>query len=406
MLYSQKLINFPKINQKYQEKTHQIIHNFQQNIPHCLNITNQQDDLDQIQQIAKKISQKFTNIIILGTGGSSLSGKTFNAIASDASHVNLRFFESIDPDTIHRNIKNLNLKESFFICISKSGKTIETICQTLIITNLLKNNNIQIKDHFLFITQDQDSPIMQIANKANCQIHHHPKNIGGRFSCFSVVGLLPAALKGLNIKEIRNSASNLLNQFFQSPQNHPITQSIIGQLQLFDQNISQNILMPYIDKLENFNYWYRQIWAESLGKNNFGTTPINSMGTIDQHSQLQLYLQGPQNKFYNFVTLENFTHNIKINPFDDIKTNFNNKNLNQILQIEQQTTIDSITNNSSPTRIFSLANLNEAVLGQLMMQVFLEIIIIANFHNIDPFDQPAVEMRKNAAQEILLKDAV
>ena len=161
--------------------------------------------------------------------------------------------------------------------------------------------------------------------------------------------------------------------------------------------------MPYIDNLKNFTDWYRQLWAESLGKNNFGSVPINSMGTIDQHSQLQLYLEGPKDKFFTFLTEKNSPYNFKIKDWTGCKTLFGGKKLSDIVKVEQETTIEVLNRKKLPIRIFEIENLDEEVLGGLMMQMFLETILIAYAKEINPFDQPAVELRKELAKKILDK---
>lgn len=162
--------------------------------------------------------------------------------------------------------------------------------------------------------------------------------------------------------------------------------------------------MPYIDNLKNFTDWYRQLWAESLGKNDFGSVPINSMGTVDQHSQLQLYLEGPKDKFFTFITAKNHANDFKIKDLPSCKTLFGGKKLSEIVKIEQETTIEVLHQKKLPIRIFETKVFDEEVLGGLMMQMFLETILIAYVKKINPFDQPAVELRKDLAKKLLGKE--
>ncbi len=367
-----------------------------------INIAFQINDLDDILSLANEINQKFSKIFVLAVGGSSLGGKTLTAI-NNAFH-KITFIESIDSSSIINDLESVKFNESLFLVISKSGETIETICQTLIIIEKFKQQNIpNFNQNFCFITQSYHNTIAKIALEIGAKIYLHPENIGGRFSYLTIVGLLPAAICGLNIFDIRSGAKQAIENFIieSSPDKNQITKIVASQLYLFDRGFGANVIMPYVNNLKNFTDWYRQLWAESLGKNNFGSTPINSMGTVDQHSQLQLYLQGPRDKFFTFITDENPRNNFDIFDIENCPTLFGGKNLNQILKIEQDSTIEVFNLHKIPMRILAMEKINEKALSYLMMQMFLETIMIAKVKKIDPFDQPAVELRKNLAKQYL-----
>jgi len=352
-------------------------------------------DLKDLEKFSKKIST-YKKILVLGVGGSSLGGKTLSALKFQNK---LEFLESIDPTTVKNCLSKTDLKNTFFLVISKSGETIETICQTLIILNEIKKAKIKnFTKQFLFITESQNNSIAKIAKKIGAEITAHSNKIGGRYSCFSIVGLLPAMLAGLNAKKIRGGAKKILADFLN---NKTISDSCATQLALYEKGFTNSVIMPYVDNLKNFTDWYRQLWAESLGKNSFGSTPINSMGTIDQHSQLQLYLDGTKDKFFTFITAKNHQHDFAIKDLADCKTLFGGKKLSKIVEVEQATTIEVLNQKKLPIRIFEIKKLDEEVLGGLMMQMFLETILIAYVKNINPFDQPAVELRKDLAKKIL-----
>lgn len=352
-----------------------------------------------IKNLSKKI-EKFKKILIIGVGGSSLGGKTFKSLSSAE---NIDFLESIDPVTISRKINKINAKDYFFLVISKSGETIETISQTLLILQYLNDLGTKdASDKFLFITQDHENSLAKIAKSISAEIYLHPNNVGGRFSCFTVVGLLPAILAGVNIDEIIDGAKSTVENFTNNQQN-AITQAIQIQNNLFEQGFTGNVVMPYIDAMKNYTDWYRQLWAESLGKKGFGSVPINSMGTVDQHSQLQLYLEGPKDKFFTFFTALKHNKDLLVEDLKDVETLFGGKKLSEIVEIESQTTIQTLTDKNLPIRIFKIEEFNAKSLGALMMHMFLEVILFAKVRNIDPFDQPAVEIRKNMAKKLLKK---
>jgi len=355
------------------------------------------DDLKEFEKLAKKISP-YKKILVLGAGGSSLGGKTLTALKFQNK---LEFLESIDPTTVENCLSKTDLKNTFFLVISKSGETIETICQTLVIIDCLQKAKFKnFAKQFLFVTESEKNSLAKIAKKLGSEIANHPSKIGGRYSCFSIVGLLPAMLAGLDVKKIRLGAQKILKDFLE---NQNISDSCALQLALYDEGFTNSVIMPYVDNLKNFTDWYRQLWAESLGKNGFGSTPINSMGTVDQHSQLQLYLEGTRDKFFTFITTKNHPYDFAVKDLPACKTLFGGKKLSEIVRIEQETTIEVLNRKKLPIRIFEIKQLNEEVLGALMMQMFLETILIAYVKKINPFDQPAVELRKVLAKTCLSK---
>lgn len=358
-----------------------------------------ENDLQDFEKLAQKIS-RYKKVLVLGVGGSSLGGKTLTSLKFQNK---LQFLESIDPETVRNTLAETDFRNTFFLVISKSGETIETICQTLILLDRLQQEKIpNLAQQFLFITESNQNSIAKIAQEIGAEIFPHPQNIGGRYSCFSVVGLLPALLCGTDIAKIRLGAQKILAHFLQDEDNE-ILKSCEIQLDLYRQGFTSNVVMPYIDSLKNFTDWYRQLWAESLGKNHFGATPINSMGTVDQHSQLQLYLDGPKNKFFTFFIQKNHPQNFDIKDQKNCPTLFGGKKLSDIVEVEQFTTIEVLSQQKLPIRIFAINQLDEEVLGALMMQMFLEVILIAEYKRINPFDQPSVELRKDLAKKILQK---
>ncbi len=396
-LYLQEFNNVvaeEKFYQKCQKSAEILINKIKHSEIAAIDVISKKDDLDLFQKIAHEL-ETYEKILVLGVGGSSLGGKTLSALKFQNK---LEFLESIDPTTIKNCFDKLDLKKTFFLVISKSGETIETICQTLI---LLDNLPKESAKQFLFITESKTNSIAKIAKKIGAKIIPHPPEIGGRFSCFSIVGMLPAIIAGVNASKVRNGAKKILDDFLN--QEKAILESCAIQLELYERGFRNNVIMPYIDNLKNFTDWYRQLWAESLGKEGFGSVPINSMGTIDQHSQLQLYLDGPHDKFFTFVTTKNHDDNFFIKDLEDCLTLFGGKNLSDIVKVEQETTIEVLRQKNLPIRIFKLEKLDEESLGGLMMQMFLETILIANFKEINPFDQPAVELRKDLAKQILQK---
>jgi len=411
MLYSQKIFNIPDISSKelvdYRNIVTDEIVKIGEEVNngdlHLLSVAFETDDLKFIKAKADEIRSKFKKVILIGIGGSSLGAKTLGILSENQKYVT--FMDSLDTETVQKVINETNLEETLVISVSKSGKTIEALCQTTIFINLMQKADIDIKSHCLFVTENKENPLTKIAKKFDVEIMIHPSDIGGRYSYLSLVGLLPAAIMGLDIEKIRKGARDVLKYVIDNKDNCEVTNAIVAQLYLFDRGVVSNVMMHYVDKFEYLIEWYRQLLAESIGKNGFGITPIASVGTKDQHSQLQLYLGGPRDKFYSFFGMEEYQKDIKFDTsfIDGFASNIDGKYLGDILQIEQDSTVQCLVNEKLPVRTIKFKEFSEESLSSIMVQMFLETIIICRVKGINPFDQPAVELRKKIAREMLLK---
>jgi len=379
---------------KIYEATNNLVNKIKLGEIDLANIIYSQNTIEESKKIYQELSS-FKTIIILAVGGSSLGGKSFAALKPSN---NLIFVESIDPQTIYNKLHNINLEEAAFLSISKSGETTETICQTLIAVENLKKCGLSAKKHFFILTQNYNSTLGKIAQNLECKIFTHPQ-IGGRYSCFSSVGLVPALICNLNIEKIISASQKIINHFIKNQEY--FINNCLTQILLYQKGFNNNVLIPYIDSLKNFNNWYRQLCSESLGKEKFGITPINSMGTVDQHSQLQLYLEGVHNKYFTFIINNKFNNDFIINDAPNCSTIFHKKKLSQILRIEHDSTIAILKSKNLPVRLIEINQVNEESLAALMTNFMLEIIIIAFAENINPFNQDAVETRKAIAKSML-----
>lgn len=398
-------INNQKIHQQVGLAIKQLQQEITQNLLPAINIVQQNHEINLVKSIVNNFNlSNYQQILILGTGGSSLGGKTFTALNQPNK---LIFLESIDPNTVKKCFDSLVLAKTLVLIISKSGETTETICQTLLLIEKFKQANISNwQEQFVFITENQNNTLTKIANSINTtsrpQIFTHNPKIGGRYSCFSLVGLLPAHLANLDISAIVLGAKEAVDDLL-CHRNTDLQYYCTQQTIYYQQHYCQTVLMPYADQLCYFNNWFRQLFAESIGKNGFGITPINSTGTIDQHSQLQLYLDGKKDKTFTFILNEKpNNHHLHIPKSNTI---FSNKTLSQVLQIEALSTIKLLAEKQALIRVINLPFLNEYYLAKLMMNSFFETIVLAYSQNIDPFNQPAVELRKQIAKQILCQES-
>jgi glucose-6-phosphate isomerase len=405
MLYTQELKNIESPSEEILNKAKKAVIEIKQELKQkgdmdALSIAYQQDDLKEIQEFSDFIKNNFIHTVIMGIGGSSLGAKTLTALSDNCP---ITFLESIDSDTVAKLYNSLNLKRTAFLTVSKSGKTIECISQTLLALKIVeeKLGRDAIAQNFFFLTEDKESPLTNLAKEFGIKTLPHHKTVGGRFSYLSNVGLIPAAIAGLNIKEIRNGAVDTLEYVLNNEDNF-ITQISAQESELFKKDIAENIVMSYVDKLEKLTEWYRQLWAESLGKDGYGTTPIKAMGTTDQHSQLQLYMEGPKNKFFTFLLKDKEANSLKISKsynkgFDYLL----NVTLDDIMSIEANATIEVLNRRKLPIRVFKITKLNERALSQVLMQYMLETIIVGKINGINPFGQPAVEEKKIVAEKMM-----
>lgn len=363
------------------------------------------DDIADITTLATQIQENYDTVVVLGTGGSTLSGQALIGLTMPVPLTPaIHFLDNIDPYTIQTFLDNLTLKTTCFLIISKSGNTLETLSQASIFLNKIKKTlePVALSKQVHVITTPHENPLRTLAAEHQIPIHDHDPNIGGRFSIFTNVGLLPAAIAGLDVAAIRAGAElgvseNLI-------QNSEAAKGAALHHLLHKQHITSTVFMPYIDRLNAFASWYRQIWAESLGKNGHGTTPIKAMGTLDQHSQLQLYLDGPKDKMFTLLTLDSTGQGNTLDPSTlpaTCRTELGGKHLGDIMVAEQQATLETLTQQGCPTRHFVLHTVDEATAGALAMHLILETIITAAMLDINAFDQPAVEAGKIRAKELL-----
>ena len=368
----------------------------------ALNIAFKDDGLKEIEEFSQYIRNNFKKVLILGIGGSSLGAKTLLSVKKQNK---VQILENIDSELMKDAFNSLDLNTTAIITISKSGKTIECISQTLILLKMYEDKLgiDSIKNHFFFLTEDKDSPLTQLSKEFGIKTLKHHKTIGGRFSYLSNVALIPACIAGLDIKSIRDGARETIQYLFNDANNF-ITNIVAKQDTLYKNDVVANIMMTYCEKLVCLTDWYRQLWAESTGKNGFGIIPVPALGTVDQHSQLQMYMDGAKNLFFTFFLKEKDNNALKITKSYNKEFDYLvGKNLDDIMEIEAQSTIEVLNSRKLPIRIIKLQDINEKSVSQLMMQFILETIIISRLNNINPFGQPSVEERKRLSYKMYRK---
>ncbi len=366
-----------------------------------------ENDIKKIEEICKKLT-KFKSILFLGTGGSSLGGKTLVSLKSNYYKQDLKqnifFIENIDEDSIVGLLNQINLDKTAVVITSKSGETIETLSQYFFIKKKMKKIK-NLNERFFVITENKKSTLKSIQEEEKFNYVEHKPDIGGRYSIFSVVGLIPAKLAGVDIKKFRDGGisflENLLTKKIKYFDNYFLPS--LSLIFLNENSFNISVMMPYIEKLQNFSLWYKQLWAESTGKKGKGITPINSLGTIDQHSQLQLFLDGPRDKFFTIIGKKKRFDSISLDcSFGKKKYKIlDKKNLEKLMYAEMKATITTLKNKGNPLRFIELEKVDEITIGSLTMFFFLETIFCSYMLEVNPFDQPAVEQSKILTKKYL-----
>jgi glucose-6-phosphate isomerase len=385
-----------------------------------LRLPAQRDDLDEIKQTARKLAAGATDIVLLGTGGSSLGGQTLAQLAGHAvpgigllrDPPRMHFMDNLDPESFATLLARLPLSTSRFVAISKSGGTGETLMQSAAVLAALKQAGLEKRIGELVLGLSEPAAggkrngLRDLLSSFGVPFLEHDTGVGGRFSVLTNVGLLPAAMLGLDIGAIRSGAAAALAPVLDKKPAADVPAAVGAALSvaLAERGKRIAVLMAYADKLERFTRWYVQLWAESLGKDGKGTTPIGALGPVDQHSQLQLFIAGPRDKLFTIVTTETAGRGPRIEAgLAKLcgEPDFAGKTIGDLVAAQGRATAETLAKNGCPVRTIQLQKLDEASLGELLMHFMLETIIAAHLLGVDAFDQPAVEEGKVLAKKYL-----
>lgn len=372
-----------------------------------------------VKEFASMVRGRFDNVLVLGIGGSALGGiavteallKPYWNLLTDEQRDGLPrifFLDNIDPDTMNGLLQVLDLKKTLVNVITKSGDTAETMSQFMVFKDLLqKELGDDYRKHIIATTDKSVGVLKQLADQEGYKTFIIPEDVGGRFSVFSAVGLVPFALVGLDVDQIINGIKDMDLAL----KNTDINQNIAAQNALIhylmDVKLGKrlSVMMPYSSRLKYVSDWYVQLWAESLGKEfnrngekvNIGPTPIKALGATDQHSQIQLYNEGPNDKLITFIRVENFDTTLEIpRIFEYTGIGYlGGKTINDLLNAEADSTRVSLSDYSRPTVTISLEKIDEYNMAQLLYMLEVQTAIAGELYNINAFDQPGVEQAKN-----------
>ncbi len=372
-----------------------------------------EQDITEIKKYKKKLSW-VKRIVVVGIGGSSLGTKAIDQLLymSKKRRKKISFLESVGPNAIKAVLSKVDFEESIFLIISKSGGTIETVSN---FKYILKKFRVNLDDkddrkHFCIIT-DKDSNLDRFAKKYDIKNFHIPKNVGGRFSVFSTVGLVPLAIVGYKIEKFLDGARVLRDRFFDYKYDNLLKKALF--LAKNHQKYPINVLFSYSSTFKAFNEWYVQLWGESLGKlnkdgNRVGLTPIGLVGSIDQHSFLQLLTQGPLDKTVTFVKVNDFKNDIKIPKmkldFLDSTDYVNGYSFNELINAQCDATLESVVKSGINVDLIEISDFSEKSVGYLIFYFELLTSLTAVVLDIDAYNQPGVEEGKKILQKKFIKD--
>ena len=338
----------------------------------------------------KKILLKYkrnTNYRVIGMGGSSLGTQTIYDFLKHKIKKKFVFSDNLQVNLIKDKKKYTNL------IVSKSGNTIETIVNA--------NIFIKKKDRNIFITENKNSYLLNLAKKLKSDIIHHNNYIGGRYSVLSEVGMLPAELMGLKASNFRQLNNLIKNKRFINS----LISNVSSTLYFIKKKKFNSVIINYDERSENLFNWYQQLIAESLGKKKKGLLPIISNMPKDNHSTMQLYLDGFKNNFFTFFYVnEKNSEKIKNNTILSSQYYLKNKNLSQVTLAQKKATENVFKNKNIPFRSFEINKRDEKTLGELFCFFILETILIGQSMNLNPYDQPAVELIKVETKKLLIKN--
>ena len=365
-----------------------------------------------------KLNPMFDTMVVLGIGGSALGNKAlYTALRTERELPRKLFvYDNVDPIFLHEILGSINMDSTIFNVITKSGTTAETMAGYMILMDILKQRYPSDYRRRMVITTDQEKGFLrQVIKTEGYESFIVPDNVGGRFSILTDVGLLSSAFTGMDIDELLRGAAAMRDRCETAdPLSNPAYLNGLIHFLYFRQGKNISVMMPYSNALYDFADWYRQLWAESLGKRKdiknrdiyVGQTPVKALGTTDQHSQVQLYAEGPNDKVFTFLTVENFKHDYLIpnlHPDREEVSYLGGRKLSELLNAERFATEIALSKAMRPNCNIIFPQIDEYHLGEFIMMYEIQTVFAGKLLHINPLDQPGVEAGKIATYALMGK---
>lgn len=377
---------------------------------------------DQSLAFAKAAHGRYDDVVILGIGGSALGPialrtalrpSAWNMLSAEArsGFPRLQVLDNVDPETIAALLERLDLSRTLFIVTSKSGGTAETMSQYMIVDDRVAKTGLPAGEHFVFVTDPAQGALRPLATQRGIPALDIPPNVGGRFSVLTAVGTLPAALIGIDISELLAGAKEMADRCSTADlaRNPAGTYAMLQWLADTRYGKTIAVVMPYSDPLRDFAAWFVQLWAESLGKHlsnggSVGSTPLAALGATDQHSQVQLFMEGPKNKTVTFIAVTDRAVDLTIpETFAGVKElgYLGGHSLGELIDVEQRATAGALAKRGRPNMTIHLDSVDAHHVGGLMMLFEMATALAGQLYGIDAFNQPGVELGKQFAYALL-----
>ncbi|MBQ3641347.1 glucose-6-phosphate isomerase [bacterium] len=422
---SENGINVEQAFDRYRETIHRIISDMNSNKDkpgqnlQWMNLGYNEETIWYVKEFAAMVENRFDNVLILGMGGSALGGKAvceallppyWNFLSKEQrnNYPKLFFLDNIDPDQMNALLNLLDLKKTLVNVVTKKGSTAEVMAQFMVLKDRMEKELGEDYRKNIIATTDKDMGILkQLSDQEGYKTFFIPDDVGGRFSVFSAVGLLPLALVGIDIEEITQGIKDMDLALKNTDINYNIAaqNALIHYLMNKEKGKRISVMMPYSNRLRFVGDWYCQLWAESLGKErdknnnivNVGQTPVKALGVTDQHSQIQLYNEGPNDKIINFLKVKEFDTTLDIpNIFEYTGISYlGGKTINQLFNAEADSTMASLIDYKRPNVSITIPKITPYYIGQLLYMFEVQTAITGALYNINPFDEPGVEQSKN-----------
>jgi glucose-6-phosphate isomerase len=390
-----------------------------------LRISEDQDDIVACESALTALTRDAETVVFFGTGGSGLGGQALAQIAGwnipgdggpEARRgPRTRFYDNLDPRTLEKALDTLDLPRARFVVTSKSGGTPETLVQAVAAIGSLRRAGLEnrVGSMFLGITEPavpgKTNALRALLEPYGVPILDHHTGIGGRFSALTNVGLLPALSRAMDARALRAGARAVVDNLLRCDNPlafAPAAGAALAFGLMRDRGIRTLVMLPYSDRLESFGAWYVQLWAESLGKNGQGSSPVAALGPVDQHSQLQLWMDGPKEHLITVVRVTQAGTGPRLEKDLAERAGLDilaGRTVGDLVDAQAAAIPDALAQAGRPVRVIDVDSLDERATGGLMMHFMIETILAAGLIGIDPFDQPAVELGKRLARERLAR---
>ncbi len=405
------------------ERVVEILKDMKENMPGFLRIINDPVVLGQVKELEEWL-MTFDNFVVLGIGGSALGNialhnalrpLSWNELDREARGGYLRVFvaDNSDPELLASIYDRIDFSKTVFNVISKSGSTAEAMAGYLATRNILESMGLDPKEHFVFTTDPEKGVLREIAREEGIKVLDVPQDVGGRFSVLTQVGLLSGLAEGIDIDELHRGAEDAKMRCFEEDIfKNPVALIAVIHYLFYKKGKNISVMMPYSNRLYYLADWYRQLWAESLGKKyskdgkivNVGQTPVKALGATDQHSQIQLYNEGPSDKVITFIALEEYPRDVLMGSIHKDKDALNylgGKKMSRLIKAEYKGTMEAVTKHGKPNISLVFDRISEYNVGYFFVVYECATAIMGALLNVNPYDQPGVELGKKITYALM-----